>query len=69
MDEGGTRRPVLERQDGTVVGCAGELRVVLGEALYVLVKALPGLLIAVAQLPLLDEVHVYALEVADEDPT
>jgi hypothetical protein len=52
MDEGGTHRPILERRDGVVVGCARKLGVALGEALYVLAKALPGLLLAIAQLPL-----------------
>jgi hypothetical protein len=42
---------------------------VLGEVSYVLVEALPRLLLAVAQLPLLAGAHVGALEVADEDPT
>jgi hypothetical protein len=40
----------------------------LGEASYVLAKALPGLLLAVAQLSLLAGAHVRALEVADENP-
>jgi hypothetical protein len=39
------------------------------KASYVLAKALPGLLLAVAQLPLLAGAHVRALEVADENPT
>jgi hypothetical protein len=69
MDEVGTRRPVLECRDDIVVGCTGELGVALEEAPYVLAKALPGLLLAVEQLPLLAGVHVHALEVADEDPT
>jgi hypothetical protein len=69
MDEGGTRHPILERRDGVVVGHAGKLGAVLGEAPYVFAKTLPGLLFAVAQLPLLAGTHVRALEVADEDPT
>jgi hypothetical protein len=69
MDEGGARRTVLKRRDGTVVCCAGELGARLGEASYVLAKTLPRLLLAVTQLPLLSGAHVRALEVADEDPT
>jgi hypothetical protein len=40
---------------------------VLGEASDVLAQALPRLLFAVAQLPLLAEAGVRALEVSDED--
>jgi hypothetical protein len=69
MDEGCARRAVLERRDGIVVGCTGELGATLGEASYVLALALPRLLLAVAQLPLLAGAHVDALEVVDEDPT
>jgi hypothetical protein len=47
MDEGDTRRPVLERRDGVVVSRVGELGAALGEASYVLAKALPGLMFAV----------------------
>jgi hypothetical protein len=68
MGEGGTR-PVLEHRDGVIVGRARKLSAALGEASYVLAKTLPGLLFAVAQLPLLAGTHVRALEVADEDPT
>jgi hypothetical protein len=68
MGEGGTR-PVLEHRDGVIVGRARKLSAALGEASYVLAKTLPGLLFAVAQLPLLAGTHVHALEVADEDPT
>jgi hypothetical protein len=60
MDEGGTRRPVLERRDGVIVGRTGELGAAFGKASYVLTKALPGLLFAVAQLPLLAGAHVRA---------
>jgi hypothetical protein len=67
MDEGGTRRFVLKHRDGVVVGCAGELGAALGEAPYVLVKALPGLLFAVAQLPLLAKARVCAPKVANKD--
>jgi hypothetical protein len=42
---------------------------VLGEAPYLLAKALPRLLFAVAQLPLLAGAHVGALEVPNECPT
>jgi hypothetical protein len=69
MDDGGTRRPVLKRLDCVIVGRAGELGAALGEASYVLAKALPRLLLAVAQLPLLAGAHVRALEVANENPT
>jgi hypothetical protein len=47
---------------------AGELGAALGEVSYVLAKTLPGLLLAVAQLPLLARVRVRALKVANEDP-
>jgi hypothetical protein len=63
MDEGGTRRRVLEHRDGVVVGRAGELGAALGEASYVLAKALLVLLFAIAQLSLLAGAHVRALEV------
>jgi hypothetical protein len=69
VDERCARCPILKRRDGIVVGRAWELGVALGEALYVLAKSLPRLLLAVAQLPLLARVHVRALEVADEDST
>jgi hypothetical protein len=68
VDEGCARRAVLECRDGVVVGRTGELGAALGEASYVLAEALPRLLLAVAQLPLLVGVHVGALEVPDEDP-
>jgi hypothetical protein len=42
---------------------------VLGEAMYVLTKTLPRLLLAVAQLPLLTWAHLGSLKVADEDST
>jgi hypothetical protein len=69
VDEGGVRRPVLKCRYGVVIGRARELGVVLGEVSYVLVKTLPRLLLAVAQLPLLARAHVRALKVADENPT
>jgi hypothetical protein len=69
VDEGRACRVVLERRDGVVVGRTGELSVVLGEASYVLAEALPRLLLAVAQLPLLAGAHVGALEVPNKDPT
>jgi hypothetical protein len=69
MDEGRACRAVLERRDGVIVGHTRELGAALGEALYVLAEALPRLLLAVPQLPLLAEAHVGVLEVADEDPT
>jgi hypothetical protein len=69
VDEGRARRAVLKCRDGVVVGRTGELGAVLGEVSYVLMEALPRLLLAVAQLPLLAGAHVGALEVADEDPT
>jgi hypothetical protein len=69
VDEGHARRAILERRNGVFVGHTGELDAVLGEASYVLADTLPGLLLAVAQLPLLAEVHVGALEIPDEDPT
>jgi hypothetical protein len=53
MDEGRTRHAVLERRDGVVVGRTWELGAALGEALYVLAEALPRMLLAVTQLPLL----------------
>jgi hypothetical protein len=68
MDEGCERRAVFERRDDVVVGRTGELGAALGEEPYVLAKALPRLLLAVAQLPLLAGAHVGALEVADEGP-
>jgi hypothetical protein len=69
MDEGRAHCAILERRDGVIVGCTGELGTTLGEASYALAKALPRLLLAVAQLPRLAGVHVGVLEVADEDPT
>jgi hypothetical protein len=69
VDEGRARRAVLERRDGIVVGCTGELGAALGEVLYVLAETLPRLLLAVAQLPLLAGAHVGALKVTDKDPT
>jgi hypothetical protein len=69
VDEGGARRPVLKFRDGVVIGRAGELSAVLGEASYELAESLPWLLLAVMQLPLLARAHVRALEVAHEDPT
>jgi hypothetical protein len=69
VDEGGACCSVLKRRDGVVVGRAGELGAALGEASYALAKALPRLLLAVKQLPLLVGAHVRALEVADEDLT
>jgi hypothetical protein len=69
LDEGHARRAVLERRDGVIVGRTRELGAALGEASYVLAETLPRLLLAVAQLPLLVEVHVGALEVDDENPT
>jgi hypothetical protein len=69
VDEGRARRAVLKRRDGIVIGRTGELGAALGEASYVLVEALPRLLLAVVQLPLLARAQVGALEVADEDPT
>jgi hypothetical protein len=53
MDEGGACRAVLERRNGVVVGCIREFGAALGEASDVLALALPRLLLAVAQLPLL----------------
>jgi hypothetical protein len=41
VDEGGARRPILKCRDGVVVGRAGELGAVLGEAPYVLTETLP----------------------------
>jgi hypothetical protein len=67
VDEGRARHAILKHRDDVVVGRAGELSAVLGEASYVLAKTLPRLLLAVAQLPLLAGAHVGALEVADED--
>jgi hypothetical protein len=69
VDEGGVRHPVVKRRDGVVISRAKELGAALGEASYVLVKTLPRLLLAVAQLPLLAGAHVRALKVSDEDPT
>jgi hypothetical protein len=69
VDEGGARCPVLKFRDGVVIGRAGELSAVLGEASYELAESLPWLLLAVMQLPLLARAHVRALEVAHEDPT
>jgi hypothetical protein len=69
MDEGHARRAVLECRDGVIVGRTGELGAALGEAPYVLAEALPRLLLAVPERPLLAKAHVGALEVADEDPT
>jgi hypothetical protein len=69
VDEGRARRAVLEHRDSVVVGRIRDLGAAHGKALYVLVKALPRLLLAVAQLALLVGAHVGALEVADEDPT
>jgi hypothetical protein len=69
VDQGGAHRFVLKLRDVVVIGRTGELGAALGEASYVLAKALPGLLLAVAQLPLLAGAHVRALEVANEDPT
>jgi hypothetical protein len=69
VDEGGACCPVLKRRDGIVVSHAGELGAALGEASYVLVKTLPRLLLAVAQLLLLAGARVRALEVADKDST
>jgi hypothetical protein len=63
------RRAVLERRDGIIVGPIGELGATLGEALYVLMETHSRLLLAVAQLPLLAESHVSALEVPDKDST
>jgi hypothetical protein len=67
VDEGRARRAVLERRDGVIVSRTGELGATLGEASYVLVETLSRLLLAVAQLPLLAEAHVSALEVPHED--
>jgi hypothetical protein len=69
MDEGGAGRAVLERRDGVVVHRTGKFSVVLGEASDVFAQALPRLLLAIAQLPLLVGASICALEVADEDPT
>jgi hypothetical protein len=69
VDEGRSRRAVLKRRDGIVVGRAGELGAVLGEAPYVLTETLLRLLLAVAQLSLLAGAQVGALEIADEDST
>jgi hypothetical protein len=69
MDERGARCAVLEHQNGVVVSCTGELGAALGEAPDVLAQALPRLLLAVAQLPLLARACVGALEVPDEDST
>jgi hypothetical protein len=69
VDEGRARHAVLECQDGVVVRCTGELSAALGEAPNVLTQALPRLLLAVAQLPLLVGACVGALEVPDEDST
>jgi hypothetical protein len=69
VDEGRARRAVLERRDGFVVGRTGDLGAALGEAPYVFAETFPGLLLAVAQLPLLAGAHVGALKVADKDPT
>jgi hypothetical protein len=60
VDEGRARHAVLEHRDGVIVGRTGELGAALGEALYVLAEALPRLLLAVAQLPLLAGAHVGA---------
>jgi hypothetical protein len=63
------RRAILERRYGIVVGRTGELGAALGEASDVLVQALPRLLLAVAQLQLLAEAGVCALEIPDQDST
>jgi hypothetical protein len=51
------------------VASTRELGAALGEAPDVLAETLSRLLLAVAQLSLLVEAHVSALEVPDEDPT
>jgi hypothetical protein len=68
VDEGGAGRAVLQCRDGVVVSCAGKLGATLGEASDVLAQALLGLLLAIAQLPLLAGTGVRALKVPDEDP-
>jgi hypothetical protein len=69
VDKGCARRVVLERRDGVVVASTRELGAALGEAPDVLAETLSRLLLAVAQLSLLVEAHVSALEVPDEDST
>jgi hypothetical protein len=63
VDEGGAGRVVLECRGGVVVGRVGKFSATLGEASDVLAQALPWLLLAVAQLPLLVGARVRALEV------
>jgi hypothetical protein len=69
VNEGRARRAIPEHRDGVVLGCIGKLGAALGEAPDVLAQALPRLLLAVAQLPLLVGACVGALEVTDEDST
>jgi hypothetical protein len=69
MDEGRPGHAIIERRDGVVVRRTGKFGAVIGEASDVLTQSLPRLLLAVAQLPLLVEASVCALEVADEDTT